>query len=109
MQANMKAEISRMKIRPQYAHLQATMLSEKLHLEDKVHELSFTIDQLRLDLNKSKVEAQSQSGALQRSKSFCQTKQECQSAKNDLEGDILGAAHGEKVQSTTIQGKTKKI
>ena len=40
MQANLKGEMARMKMRHQPAHLQARMLSEKLNLEDKVHDIN---------------------------------------------------------------------
>ena len=56
MQRNMKANIARMRIGNQPGHLQSTMLSEKLYMEDKVHDLSYVIDQLRSDMNRVKVD-----------------------------------------------------
>ena len=51
-QSNVQAQLSRLKIGNQPPHLQATMLSEKLRLEDEVHDLTYVIDQLRLERNK---------------------------------------------------------
>ena len=106
-QANLKAQVARMKIRDQPGHLQATMLSEKLYLEEEVHEIAYIIDQLRLDMNKVKVDDKS-NGPLQRSRSFCQTTQECQSAENNLEQAILGTATEQQLHAITAQGKTRK-